>query len=391
MSVQVDLHGVLFLFTYATVVFSYRQVGFERTGNAGANPRLPLIPLARAGLDGRIDRHARGGGDLPMGQRRRRQCDGPGYPAGDGAALVFSPISTNRWSRRNRTLGLGTGAGASWEQTRPTVWRFHLRPNVKWQDGSPFTADDVVFTPEAYPGEEFLDAGANVAGEGSPQDRRPDGGVRNHVPDPIFLQEQTNLLIMSKAWCEAHNATEPVIIGKDDNYALHNAMGTGPFKLVSREPDRKTVVEKNPLLVGQARTQPGPGGVRRDRLRANAGGGTAVGRNGHDLQRAAAGHGADQADPGLKLCRRQSCERSTWASTRAGRIAQFRRQGQEPVQGRAGARRPSRWRSMNRPSPAASCSAWGIPRLEMWGPGVNGYDAALDVRPKPDPAKAKHC
>ena len=51
---------------------------------------------------------------------------------------------------------------------------------------------------------------------------------------------------MSKAWCEAHNATEPVIIGKDDNYALHNAMGTGPFTLVSREPDRKTVVERNP-------------------------------------------------------------------------------------------------------------------------------------------------
>ena len=31
------------------------------------------------------------------------------------------------------------------------------------------------------------------------------------TPDPIFPQEQTNLLIMSKAWCEKHNATEPVI------------------------------------------------------------------------------------------------------------------------------------------------------------------------------------
>ena len=49
---------------------------------------------------------------------------------------------------------------------------------------------------------------------------------------------------MSKAWCEAHNSVEPAIIGKDDNYALHNAMGTGPFRQVSREPDRKTVVEK---------------------------------------------------------------------------------------------------------------------------------------------------
>ena len=48
--------------------------------------------------------------------------------------------------RRNRDLGLEPALATSWEQTSPTVWRFHLRPGVKWQDGSPFTADDVVFT-----------------------------------------------------------------------------------------------------------------------------------------------------------------------------------------------------------------------------------------------------
>lgn len=31
----------------------------------------------------------------------------------------------------------------------------------------------------------------------------------------------------------------------------------------------------------------------------------------------------------------------------------------------------------------------GHPTWEMWGPGVNGYNAALDVRPKTDPAKSK--
>jgi peptide/nickel transport system substrate-binding protein len=31
----------------------------------------------------------------------------------------------------------------------------------------------------------------------------------------------------------------------------------------------------------------------------------------------------------------------------------------------------------------------GHPTWEMWGPGVNGYDAALDVRPKTDPVKAR--
>ncbi len=48
--------------------------------------------------------------------------------------------------RGDRSVGLEPALATSWEQTSPTVWRFHLRPGVKWQDGSPFTADDVVFT-----------------------------------------------------------------------------------------------------------------------------------------------------------------------------------------------------------------------------------------------------
>jgi peptide/nickel transport system substrate-binding protein len=163
-------------------------------------------------------------------------------------ANIYEPLV-----RRNRDLGLEPGLATSWEQTSPTVWRFHLRPGVKWQDGSPFTADDVVFTLKR-----FQSPNSSMRAPMSPvkEARRIDDmtvDFETFVPDPIFLQEQTNLLMMSKAWCEAHNATEPVIIGKEDNYALHNAMGTGPFKLVSREPDRKTVVEKNPL-VGQTRT-----------------------------------------------------------------------------------------------------------------------------------------
>jgi peptide/nickel transport system substrate-binding protein len=36
---------------------------------------------------------------------------------------------------------------ASWESTPDLKsWTFHLRPNVKWHDGKPLTADDVVFT-----------------------------------------------------------------------------------------------------------------------------------------------------------------------------------------------------------------------------------------------------
>ena len=33
-----------------------------------------------------------------------------------------------------------------WKQTSPTVWRFNLRKNVQFHDGTPFTADDVIFS-----------------------------------------------------------------------------------------------------------------------------------------------------------------------------------------------------------------------------------------------------
>ena len=38
--------------------------------------------------------------------------------------------------RRDRNLALEPALAVKWAQTSPTVWRFDLRPNVKWQDGS---------------------------------------------------------------------------------------------------------------------------------------------------------------------------------------------------------------------------------------------------------------
>src|SRR5215212_11649434 len=48
---------------------------------------------------------------------------------------------------RDKDLKIIPALAESWEiPEEPTRWRFHLRKGIKFQNGDPFTADDVVFS-----------------------------------------------------------------------------------------------------------------------------------------------------------------------------------------------------------------------------------------------------
>src|SRR5580698_5811658 len=47
---------------------------------------------------------------------------------------------------RDKDLKIAPALAESWETPEPTRWRFHLRKGVKFHNGDPFTADDVIFS-----------------------------------------------------------------------------------------------------------------------------------------------------------------------------------------------------------------------------------------------------
>src|ERR1700680_553933 len=53
-----------------------------------------------------------------------------------------------RLTAYSKDLRIIPALATSWEARSPTVWRFHLRRGVTFHDGTPLTADDVVFSIE---------------------------------------------------------------------------------------------------------------------------------------------------------------------------------------------------------------------------------------------------
>lgn len=157
-----------------------------------------------------------------------------------------------RLVKRDRNLNIVPGLAVSWEQPNPTTWRFKLRPNVKFHDGTPFTADDVVYSINR--GKEPTSQIAVYANAvGTPVAIDPlTVEFRLEKVNPIFLQHLDALWILSKAWSEKNKVTKPLDFkNKEESFASFNANGTGPFMLASRAPGIKTTYKRNPNWWGK--------------------------------------------------------------------------------------------------------------------------------------------
>ncbi len=154
----------------------------------------------------------------------------------------------------SRTFKPEPQLATAWREVTPTQVRFTLRQGVKFSDGSPLTADDVVFsitramsrTSNYQVFTQGIDRVVKV------NDSTVDFMLKG--PNPVLLNQLTELRIMSKAWAEKNRSVEPKDIRtKDETFAHRNAMGSGPFMVKEWQPDQRLVLVKNPNYWG---TQP---------------------------------------------------------------------------------------------------------------------------------------
>lgn len=149
-------------------------------------------------------------------------------------------------TRYNEKFQVEPALASKWTYLGPTQVRFELRRGVRFHDGTPFGADDVVFS--------FGRA------------RQPQGTMRIYLagirdikkidehtvdlllegPTPILLRNLTYFRIMSRAWAEKNRTVNTQDYrAKEDNYASRNAMGTGPYKITGWQPDQKVTLVAN--------------------------------------------------------------------------------------------------------------------------------------------------
>jgi len=147
----------------------------------------------------------------------------------------------------SKTFKVEPRLATGWKELSPTQVRFTLRTGVKFSDGTDLTADDVVFSLQRAMAKT---SNFQVYTQGFKTVNKVDARTVDIVlsgPNPVLINQLTELRIMSKAWAEKNKSVEPKDgRTKDETYAHRNAMGSGPYMVKEWQPDQKLVLVKNP-------------------------------------------------------------------------------------------------------------------------------------------------
>ena len=171
------------------------------------------------------------------------------------ALLYHSRVNTQIYEalvNRDREFRLEPSLALSWQAVDAKTWRFRLRQNVRFHDGTPMTAEDVVFSFERALAKtsqrSFQLRGVNGV-------RKVDDATVEFVlaaPDAVLPEKLVQVGIMSREWATKHGVLLPQDYNaKQETFAVRNANGTGPYVLKSYEPDNRVVLVANPHWWGR--------------------------------------------------------------------------------------------------------------------------------------------
>jgi peptide/nickel transport system substrate-binding protein len=136
------------------------------------------------------------------------------------------------------------GLALSWRALDATTWEFTLRQGVRFSDGSPFEAEDVLASLRRAPAVPNSPSsfGIYTRAIASAEARGPHTVViRTREPYPLLPYDLSAVNIVARAHEQASTA---------DFNSGRAAIGTGPYRVVSWTPGDRLVVERNPLWWG---------------------------------------------------------------------------------------------------------------------------------------------
>lgn len=163
------------------------------------------------------------------------------------SSYVYEPLV-----EYDKHFNLTPALATEWEAISDNKWRFKLREGVKFHDGAPFSADDVVFSIERAlaPTSNFKAYVNGITKVTKLDDYTVE--IETAGPNPVLLRQLTNVFMMNKAWAEANNATAPQdFSNQQETYSSRHTNGTGPYQLESRDVDIRTVFVENPNWWGK--------------------------------------------------------------------------------------------------------------------------------------------
>lgn len=158
----------------------------------------------------------------------------------DSASSDINGLVYNGLVRYDKDLHIVGELAESWEISPDNLTiTFHLRPGVKWHDGEPFTAEDVLFTYRLYVDPDTPTAYAE----------RYRQVAKAEVLDPLTFRVTYDKPLAPAliSWSVAIHPKH-LLEGKDITKSpLSRApVGTGPYRFVEWAPGEKIVLEANP-------------------------------------------------------------------------------------------------------------------------------------------------